>query len=124
MRATHMLEFLDRFWIAMPLSYAVAVGGLFAGFRRGGVSPEHGIQRALITGIPTVVCALIGWAIIVNRAEALGTRGLFFPGLENGLALLFIASLSALAGALLARRRRTHSRRASDRQRVPDRQDE
>jgi hypothetical protein len=110
-----MLEFLDRFWIAMPLSYAVTVGGLFVGFRRGGVSPEHGIQRALITGIPTVVCALIGWAIIVNLAEALGTRGLF-PGLENVFALLFIASSSALAGGLLARRRRTRSRRVSARQ--------
>jgi hypothetical protein len=112
-----MLEFLDRFWIAMPLSYAVTVGGLFVGFRRGGVSPEHGIQRALIVGIPTVVCALIGWAIIVNlaEAEAPGTHGQF-PGLENGLALLFIACSSALAGRLLARRRRTYSRRVSARQ--------
>jgi hypothetical protein len=107
-----MLEFLDRFWIAMPLSYAVTVVGLFAGFRRGGVSPEHGIPRALITGIPIVVCALMGWAIIVNLAEVAGTRGRF-PGLENVLALLFMASSGALAGGLLSGRRRT---RISDRQ--------
>jgi Type IV secretion-system coupling protein DNA-binding domain len=103
-----MLELLDRFWIAMPLSYAVTVGGLFAGFRRGGVPIENGISRALIAGIPVVVCVLIAWAIVVNLVEAPGTHGQF-PGLENVLGLIFIACSSALAGGLMARRRLTNA---------------
>jgi hypothetical protein len=43
-----MADLLNRFWIAMPLSYAITVGGLLAGFRRGGVSDERRMSRALV----------------------------------------------------------------------------
>lgn len=99
-----MIDLLNRFWIAMPLSYAMTVGGLLAGSRRGGESGEPRVSRALVAGIPVVLVALIAWNIIVNLVEAPGTHGQI-PGLEELLALVFIASSSALAGVLLARRR-------------------
>jgi Type IV secretion-system coupling protein DNA-binding domain len=103
-----MIELLDRFWIGMPLSYAIAVGGLFAGFRRSGMPTGNGISRALIAGIPVVLCVLIAWAIVVDVAEAPGTHGQF-PTLETVLGILFIACSSALAGAVLGRRGLTNT---------------
>jgi hypothetical protein len=98
-----MIDLLNRFWIAMPLSYAITVGGLLAGFRRGGVSDERRISRALAAGIPVVVSVLLAWAIVVSLVEAPGTHGQF-RGLETLLGFIFVASSSALTGSFLARR--------------------
>jgi hypothetical protein len=64
-----MLDLLNRFWIAIPLSYAVTVHGLIAGFRRGGVPIERRFVRALPTGLPVTICVLIAWNIIISIAE-------------------------------------------------------
>ena len=99
-----MFDALNRFWVVMPLSYAITVGGLLAGFRRGEVFVERGVSRALVAGIPVLAGALIAWNIIVGSVEPPGVHGQF-RGLELLLGLIFIASSSALTGSLLARRR-------------------
>jgi hypothetical protein len=68
-----MIDLLNRFWIAIPVSYAVTVHGLIAGFRRGGVPVEGRFIRALTTGLPVTVCVLFAWNIIVGVAEPSGT---------------------------------------------------
>jgi len=103
-----MIDLLNRFLIVMPLSYAITVGGLLAGFRRGGEFGEGRVTRALVAGIPVVVGALIAWNIIVGGVEPPGTHGQF-RALEVLLWLPFVACSSALAGAVLARRRSTHA---------------
>ena len=99
-----MFDLLNRFWVAMPLSYAMTVGGLLAGFRRGGLDAERRVPRALVVAIPVLVGALIAWNVIVGVVEPPGVHGQF-RGSELLLGLIFIACSSALAGSLLARGR-------------------
>jgi hypothetical protein len=98
-----MIDLLNRFWIAIPISYAVTVHGLIAGFRRGGVPAERRFIRALTAGLPVTACILIIWNIIVSVAEPAGTSRQFL-GLNLLLGLIFLACSSALTGASLARR--------------------
>src|SRR5580658_4742412 len=98
-----MIDLLNRFWIGMPLSYAITVGGLLAGFRRCGVSDERQMSRALVAGIPVFVSVVILWNIVVALVEAPGTHGQFH-GLETLLGLIFVACSSTLTGTLLAGR--------------------
>jgi len=46
-----MIDLLNRFWIAIPISYAITVRGLIAG-SAGGVPVERRFLRALIAGLP------------------------------------------------------------------------
>ena len=47
-----MFELVNRFWIALPLSYAITVGSLVSGYGRGGVPPEARVPRALWPASP------------------------------------------------------------------------
>ena len=97
-----MLDVLDRFWIGVPLLYLLTVRGLFVGFRRGRLPIEHRWRRALLSGVPVLLGALIAWNIIVNRVEPAGTREKF-EGLSIVLGFIFVACSSALVGSSLAR---------------------
>jgi len=103
-----MTDLLSRFWIAMPIFYALTVWGLIAGFRRGGVPAESRTLRALLAGLPVMLCLFIAWRIIVAVCEAPGAPGQF-ASLEMGLALVFLPCSSALTGVVLARRQRTNA---------------
>jgi type IV secretory pathway TraG/TraD family ATPase VirD4 len=97
-----MLNVLDRFWIGMPLLYSLTVGGLFAGFRRGRMPVEQRWRRALLSGVPVALGALIAWNIIADLVEPTGTRRQF-ESLSIVLGIIFVACSSALVGSLLAR---------------------
>ena len=99
-----MIDLLSRFWIATPISYALTVGGLIAGFRRGGVLIERRILRALVAGLPVMLGAWIVWNIIIAICEPRGTHNQF-AGLNVLLGFVFIPCSSALAGVVLARRK-------------------
>jgi hypothetical protein len=98
-----MIDILDRFWIAAPLSYALAVTGLIAGFRRGGVPSKRRWPRALVAGVPVVLGALVAWNVIVDLIEVPGTHKQF-EGWSLSLGLIFMVCVAALMGAFLARR--------------------
>ena len=100
-----MLEFLDRFWIAFPFSYALTVGGLVTGYRRGGVPAEGRLSRALVAGLPVVVGVIFAWVWIRGIAES-GLHASPLRALHAVLFILFVLSSSALTGAVLARRKR------------------
>jgi type IV secretory pathway TraG/TraD family ATPase VirD4 len=102
-----VIDLLNRSWIAIPIFYTLTVWGLIAGFRRGGVPAENRIVRALLTGIPVMLGALIAWNIIIALCAAPGAPGQF-AGLEMALALVFIPCSSALTGVALARRKPTN----------------
>lgn len=96
-----MLDLHSRFWIELPLSYALTVGGLVSGYRHGGVPTEGRLMRALRAGVPVLLAVVILWAYIVNLAEADIDRRQFVA-LHVLLAPIFAISVSALAGAALA----------------------
>jgi hypothetical protein len=98
-----VINLLGRFWIETPICYALSVGGLIAGFRRGGVPGGNRIVRALLTGLPVMLVASLVWQIIVALCEPEGTSDQFI-GLNLILAFVFIPCWSALAGVALARR--------------------
>jgi len=98
-----MLDLLDRFWIAFPLSYALTIGGLVSGYRRGSVPVEGRLVRALLAGVPVLFALLIAWAVIVWITEG-AVKSKVLPGLQALLFFLFILSASALTGLVLARR--------------------
>ena len=99
-----MLNFLTQFWIEFPLCYAVTVGGLVTGYRRGGVPPETLLWRAIRAGLPVMLGVIFVWNRIVGLVEdGLNTRPpLVLQGL---LGIIFILSASALTGSVLARRK-------------------
>ena len=99
-----MLEPLDHIWIGLPVSYAVAVGGLVTGYRRGGVPAERRIPRALLAGGPVMLAVMLVWNCIVGYVES-GIKTPPLIGLHVLLGLVFLLSASALIGAMLARRR-------------------
>ena len=104
-----MLSLLSRFWVEAPISYALTVGGLIAGFRRGGVPSENRISRAVLAGLPVMLAAAIFWNIIISVCEPQGTSHQFV-GLNLLLGLVFVSCWSALAGVVLARREPTGPR--------------
>ncbi len=97
-----MLDVLNRFWIGMPLLYSLTVTGLFAGFRRGRMPIEQRWRRALLSGVPVLLGALIAWNIIANLVEPPGTVRQF-ESLRMVLGIIFVACSSALIGSLIAR---------------------
>jgi hypothetical protein len=99
-----MLVALDRFWIGMPLLYALTVGGLLAGFRRGRMPIEQPWRRALLSGVPVVFGAVIAWHIVVDLVEPPATH-MQFQSLTIVLGFVFVPCSSALVGSLLARLR-------------------
>ena len=101
-----MIDVLDRFWVAIPVSYTLTVTGLIVGFRRGRMPSERRWLRALATGVPVVFGILIAWNIIVNLIEVPGTH-LQFEGLNIFSGFIFVACSSALVGDFLARRKST-----------------
>jgi hypothetical protein len=96
---------LNSFWIELPILYALTVGGLVSGYRRGGVPPDRRWLRALLAGLPVMVGLMFAWAIICG---VVGPRpadvGPALSILNSLLTLLFVLSASALAGSVLARR--------------------
>jgi hypothetical protein len=103
-----VIDQLNRFWVAIPIAYALTLWGLTAGFRRAGVPVERRLFRAMVASVPVMVGALIAWAIIINVFEgATGSRQ--FPGLNTLLAFIFVPCSSALTGVVLARRNPTSS---------------
>jgi type IV secretory pathway TraG/TraD family ATPase VirD4 len=97
-----MLVALDRLWIGMPLLYALTVGGLLAGFRRGRMPIERPWRRALLSGVPVVLGAVVAWNIVVDLVEPAATH-MQFQSLSVVLGFVFVACSSALVGSLLAR---------------------
>lgn len=96
-----MLKLLTRFWIEFPLTYAVTVGGLTTGYRRGGVPQNACLTRALLAGLPVMLVVAVLWSSIAGLAE-IGIRPPALPALYLLLGLPFYLSASALIGALLA----------------------
>lgn len=97
-----MFELLNRFWIGLPLTYALTVGGLMSGYRHSGVPPEGRLVRALRAGLPVMPGLLIAWYGIVEIVEA-GVKAPPLLGLHTVLGFIFVASSSALVGSMLAR---------------------
>jgi type IV secretory pathway TraG/TraD family ATPase VirD4 len=102
-----VINLLNHLWIAMPIAYALTVGGLIAGFRRGGIAVESSVPRALFVGLPVLLGSWILWNIIIAVCEAPGAPGQF-DGLNLLLAFVFIPCSSALTGVTLARRKHTN----------------
>jgi hypothetical protein len=98
-----VIHLLNRFWIEVPIAYALTVTGLIAGLRRGGLSVEQGTLRALLAGLPVTFGVLLLWNLVVAIFEAPGAPGQF-NGLNTVLSLVFIPCSSALTGATWARR--------------------
>lgn len=97
-----MIDQLNRFWIEMPIAYALTVWGLTAGLRRGGVPVEQRFSRALALGVPVTIVALIAWNIVIAVFEG-GGGPKQFGALNTLLGFLFVPCSSALAGVVLAR---------------------
>jgi len=97
-----VLDLLNQFWIELPLTYALTVGGLVSGYRRGGVPSKGRFIRALGAGVPLLVALLILWACITHLAEA-GIDPRPFRTLHVLSGFIFMVSASALSGAVLAR---------------------
>src|SRR5689334_16581060 len=98
-----MFELLNRFWIALPISYAITVGGLVSGYRRGGVPAEARLTRALRAGLPVLAALMIAWYCIDQIVEA-GIQAPPLLGFRTVLFDIFLLSASALTGSVLARR--------------------
>jgi hypothetical protein len=98
-----VIHLLNRLWLAMPIAYALTLWGLTAGFRRGGVPAERRLARALVTGVPVMVGALVAWGIITAICEG-GSAPRQFEGLNTLLGFVFVPCSSALTGVVLARR--------------------
>jgi hypothetical protein len=97
-----MLILLNRFWIGFPLCYALTVGGLMTGYRRGGVPEEARLWRAIRAGLPVMLGVVLAWSWIIGLVEkGLDSRSPL--GLTTLLGLIFVLSASALSGAVLAR---------------------
>ncbi len=100
-----MLNFLNQFWIGLPLIYGLTVGGLVTGYQRGGVPKDRRLPRALLAGIPVMIGLMIAWSIIcaevgpgkIDIGPALSILDLL-------LTVTFFISASALTGSVLARR--------------------
>jgi len=103
-----MFETLNRFWIFLPLSYAVTVSGLVTGYRRGGAPAERRLFRAICAGLPVMICVVIAWTCIVQIVEE-GIQAPPLLGLHTVLFIVFLLSTSALTGSVLARRKPTSS---------------
>ena len=99
-----MFEFLNRLSVALPITYALTVGGLVTGYRRGGVPPEGRLMRALRAGLPVLPVVMIAWSCIVGIVES-GIRAPPLIGLHALLCCIFVLSSSALIGSILARRK-------------------
>ena len=97
-----MFDLLNRFWIQFPLCYALTVGGLVTGYRRGGVSPDALLRRATRAGLPVMLGVLFTWEWIIGRIES-GLDARSPVGLQTLLGIAFLLSASALIGAVLAR---------------------
>ena len=95
---------LNHFWIQLPLCYAVTVGGLTTGYRRGGVPSDACLGRAIRAGLPVMLGVILLWGWINNLIES-GLATSAPPGPQALLCILFLLSASALSGALLARRK-------------------
>ena len=97
-----MFDLLNRFWIQFPLCYALTVGGLVTGYRRGGVPPDALLWRAIRAGLPVMLGVLLTWGWIIGRIES-GLDARSPIGLQTLLGIAFLLSASALIGAVLAR---------------------
>jgi Type IV secretion-system coupling protein DNA-binding domain len=97
-----MIDPLDSFWIKSSMSYLLTVGGLFAGFRRGGMPSERRLPEALMAGIPVVLVMVIAWRVIVTVIEPSSVEW-SFGSLNLLLGLVFFSCSSALIGSVLAR---------------------
>lgn len=102
-----MTNGLSHFWLATLIAYSLTVVGLIAGFLRAGVPSERGIPRALFAGIPMMFAASILWSLMIAVFEARGAPHQF-DTLNALLAVVFIPSSTALAGAAWARRSTTN----------------
>jgi type IV secretory pathway TraG/TraD family ATPase VirD4 len=98
-----VIDQLDRFWVAIPIAYALTFWGLTAGFRRGGVPVERRLFRAMVLGVPVMLGALIAWNIIIAVFEG-GGGPKQFGALNTLLGFVFVPCSSALTGVVLARR--------------------
>ena len=99
-----MLDFLTRFWIELPLSYALTVGGLVSGYRRGGVPQDARLPRAIRASLPVMLGVIVIWNGITGIVET-GLSPPSLRGLQTLLGSIFVLSASALIGATLARRK-------------------
>jgi len=101
---------LNPVWISLPATYALTVGGLVDGYRRGGVPAARRLTRGLLAGLPVSVGVLIAWAIIFGvigpGSAAVGSA---LSTLDALLEIIFVLSASALVGAALAKRDLTDS---------------
>ena len=97
-----MLNLLNRFWIEFPLCYALTVGGLMTGYRRGGVPEEARLSRAIRAGLPVMLGVVLVWSWIIGLVES-GLGASSPLGLRTLLGLFFVLSASALSGAVLAK---------------------
>lgn len=101
-----MIDLLNRPWIALPILYVLTVGGLIAGFHRAGVLSVRGIFRAWLIGVPAMLGSWALWDIVIAVFEAQGAPHQF-DDLNLVLGFVFFPCLSALAAAVLARRKRS-----------------
>jgi len=99
-----MLNLLTSFWVDFPLSYALTVGGLVSGYRRGGVPPNACLPRAIRAGLPVMLGVVIIWSWI-GEIAAPGIEPPSLRGVHVLLGIIFVLSASALIGAILARRK-------------------
>src|SRR5579859_7590255 len=100
---THMLNFFSHFWVQLPLSYALTVGGLVTGYRRGGTPPDAILTRALRAGLPVLLCVIAIWNVILGSVQTPAQRS-SMVAVDLVLGIFFALSASALIGAILARR--------------------
>ena len=97
-----MFNLINSGWIEFPLSYALTLGGLVTGYRRGGTPPEGLVWRAVRASLPVMVGVLVAWSCIVGLVEhGLNLRSPLSA--TTVLGILFTLSASALVGDVLAR---------------------
>jgi len=98
-----MLNFFSHFLVQLLLSYALTVGGLVTGYRRGGIPPDASLTRSLRAGLPVLLCVIAIWNAILGSVQTAAQRN-SMVGVDLVLGILFALSASALIGATLARR--------------------
>lgn len=98
-----MLSATAQFWIGFPTTYALTVGGLVSGYRRGGVPSDERLTRAFRAGVPVMLGVLTLWTCLISSIQTLAQRN-SLAWIDLPLGILFVISTSALTGRTLAQR--------------------